>query len=175
MYGDKENHNVLLVSLGDDFRYQDMQEAHLQFENYEKLMDYMNNKPEFNVNIKFGTLKDYFELLNKNNKEMNKKLETFSGDFFTYADRNDHYWSGYFTSRAFYKRLDRLVEYYLRSTEIIYSFANLLESQLKSKFTQANYLYQELLIARRNLALFQHHDGIVGTSKRYVVLDYANK
>lgn len=171
LYGDKNSHNVLLVVLGDDFRYQSMEEAKLQFENYEKLMDYMNSKPEMNVNIKFGTLKEYFELVLQNDKNSNIDIPSFSGDFFTYADRQDHYWSGYFTSRAFYKRLDRLVEGYLRSAEISFSLNNL----FGNKNENLNEFYKQLLIARRNLAIFQHHDGITGTSKTYVVNDYANK
>ncbi len=175
LYGNDENHNVLLVTLGDDFRYQDMNEARAQFENYERLMDYMNLDPSLNVEIKFGTLRDYFELLNQKNKEQNRQLKTFSGDFFTYADRQDHYWSGYFTSRPFSKRLDRLVEHYLRTAEITFSLSNLIELQSKEKYLNANNLYKKMLVARRNLAIFQHHDGITGTSKTPVVQDYTNK
>lgn len=157
LYGGKNNHNTLLVPLGDDFRYRDMHEANVQFDNYEILMNYMNSRSDWNVEIKFGTLKDYFELLSDQNAKANHAVETFSGDFFTYADREDHYWSGYFTSRPFNKRLDRVVESYLRSAEIVYSFANILTKKVSKPFAEANLLYKKLLRARRNLGLFQHH------------------
>jgi alpha-mannosidase II len=175
LYGGENNHNVVLIPLGDDFRWQDMREANDQYINYEMLINYMNSRKDWNVDIRFGTLSDYFELLKQQSEKKNKRFETLSGDFFTYADRQDHYWSGYFTSRVFYKRLDRLVEYYLRNAEIVFSLSNLAQMDRENKFTVANKLYKQLLVARRNLGLFQHHDGITGTSKTYVVNDYANK
>ncbi len=166
------NHNVVLIPLGDDFRYTSEAEANAQYENYEKIMKYMNSRPDWNVNIQFGTLKDYFTLVR--DKKPQNEMPVLSGDFFTYADRADHYWSGYFTSRPLYKRLDRTVEYYLRSAEILFSFANL--HSLKNKQESFdNVLYKKLLTARRNLGLFQHHDGITGTAKTVVNNDYGAK
>lgn len=175
LYGGRDNHNVVLVVLGDDFRWRDMKEANDQFTNYEMLMDYMNSRPDWNVHARFGTLSDYFELLREQSDKSQRSFETLSGDFFTYADRQDHYWSGYYTSRVFYKRLDRVVEFYLRNAEIVFSLSNLMQMSRSNKFSFANSLFKDLLVARRNLALFQHHDGITGTSKTYVVYDYAKK
>lgn len=152
-----------------------MKEANDQYLNYEKLIAYMNSRKDWNVDVRFGTLSDYFELLKEQSEKKKKRFETLTGDFFTYADRQDHYWSGYFTSRVFYKRLDRLVEYYLRNAEIVFSLSNLAQMDRENKFSLANKLFKQLLVARRYLSLFQHHDGITGTSKTYVVNDYANK
>ena len=47
------------------YRFQKSREWDAQFENYQKLFDYINEKPEFNAELKFGTLEDYFTELRK--------------------------------------------------------------------------------------------------------------
>ena len=143
--------NALLIPLGDDFRYQTSEEAELQYRNYQTMFDYINkNVP--NVGIQFGTLSEYF----------NEVVGTFDtpvlkGSFFTYADRAQDYWSGYFTSRVFDKALDRQLERILYAAESLGATA------------------EQLRGPRRALSLFQHHDGVTGTAKSHVVDDYASK
>lgn len=89
--------DVVLAPLGDDFRYTHLTEWEAQYDNYQKLFDYMNDNRHLNVEIQFGTLSDYFEAVRE--KRNLNEFATLSGDFFTYSDRDDHYWSGYYTSR----------------------------------------------------------------------------
>uniref|UniRef100_A0A8C6SW36 Alpha-mannosidase n=1 Tax=Neogobius melanostomus TaxID=47308 RepID=A0A8C6SW36_9GOBI len=151
---------VLLVPLGDDFRYDKALEWDQQYNNYQKLFDYMNSHPEI-INVHCGARPTDFPVL--------------SGDFFAYADREDHYWTGYFTSRPFYKSLDRVLESHLRGAEILYSLAvsNARHSGMEGRYPVSDYAL--LVDARRSVGLFQHHDAITGTAKENVVIDYGTK
>uniref|UniRef100_A0A3Q3XLF8 Alpha-mannosidase n=1 Tax=Mola mola TaxID=94237 RepID=A0A3Q3XLF8_MOLML len=171
---------VLLVPLGDDFRYTESSEWDVQFENYQKLFDYFEQHPELRIKARFGTLSDYFEALQKHLDAAGSTLPTLRGDFFTYADRDDHYWSGYFTSRPFYKRLDRTLEATLRATEILFSLA-LAEmrrfhgdGRAMDSFPAREH-FQRLTAGRRSLGLFQHHDAVTGTARDPVVVDYGTR
>lgn len=169
--------NVLLVQLGDDFRYDTATEFDQQFTNYQKLFDYMNDRSDWFVEAKFGTLQDYFQALRSSVEQSIDHFPSLSGDFFTYADIDDHYWSGYYTTRPYHKHMDRVLEHYLRSADIIFSLALSHGKSLQSVADPAwsNQMASMLTAARRSLALFQHHDGITGTAKNHVVVDYANK
>uniref|UniRef100_A0A673M8C4 mannosyl-oligosaccharide 1,3-1,6-alpha-mannosidase n=1 Tax=Sinocyclocheilus rhinocerous TaxID=307959 RepID=A0A673M8C4_9TELE len=170
---------VLLVPLGDDFRYDKPLEWDQQYFNYQKLFDYMNSHPEMHVKAQFATLTDYFNAVYKANGvapgTRPPDYPVLSGDFFAYADREDHYWSGYYTSRPFYKNLDRVLESHLRGAEILYSLAvaHARRAGLEGRYPVSD--YSLLTDARRNIGLFQHHDAITGTAKEAVVIDYGNR
>ncbi|KAI6221443.1 Alpha-mannosidase [Aphelenchoides fujianensis] len=165
----------LLVPLGDDFRFDTRAEWAAQHANYGRLLAHVNNRTEFRVHARFGTLREYFELVDeKERKGELDRLPSLSGDFFTYADRADHYWSGFFTTRPFYKHMDRTVQHFVRAAELLFAFARWSTAAERADWP-ADALFERLVAARRSLALFQHHDGITGTSQRFVVDDYARK
>uniref|UniRef100_A0A674DTE8 mannosyl-oligosaccharide 1,3-1,6-alpha-mannosidase n=1 Tax=Salmo trutta TaxID=8032 RepID=A0A674DTE8_SALTR len=170
---------VVLVPLGDDFRYDKALEWDQQYLNYQRLFDYMNSHPEMHVQAQFGTLTDYFTAVYKaNNVPQGARPPDYpvlSGDFFAYADREDHYWSGYYTSRPFYKSMDRVLESHLRGAEILFSLAvaHARHTGMEGRYPTSDYTL--LTDARRAVALFQHHDAITGTAKENVVIDYGNR
>uniref|UniRef100_A0A8C6K988 mannosyl-oligosaccharide 1,3-1,6-alpha-mannosidase n=1 Tax=Nothobranchius furzeri TaxID=105023 RepID=A0A8C6K988_NOTFU len=163
--------SVLLVPLGDDFRFVESREWDAQFDNYQKLFDYFNQHPELHVRAHFGTLSDYFTALQRRLSTTGTTLPTLQGDFFTYADRDDHYWSGYFTSRPFYKRLDRTLESTLTMAEMR-RFRG--DGRLVEGFPAQEH-FQRLISGRQNLGLFQHHDAVAGTARDSVVIDYGTR
>ncbi|XP_047336155.1 alpha-mannosidase 2 [Impatiens glandulifera] len=178
--------NTLLVPLGDDFRYISIAEAEAQFRNYQLLFDYINSNPSLNAEAKFGTLEDYFRTVREESDRINYSrpgeigsgqiggFPSLSGDFFTYADRQNDYWSGYYVSRPFFKAVDRVLEQTLRAAEILMSFLLSYCQRVSCEKLPVGFSYK-LTAARRNLALFQHHDGVTGTAKDHVVADYGSR
>uniref|UniRef100_A0A8C6UJ81 Alpha-mannosidase n=1 Tax=Neogobius melanostomus TaxID=47308 RepID=A0A8C6UJ81_9GOBI len=158
---------VLLVPLGDDFRFVDAREWEDQFSNYQRLFQHMNQDPTLHVQARFGTLADYFEALQRHlDSTQVSRLPAVGGDFFTYADRDDHYWSGYYTSRPFYKRQDRHLETTLRYCSHL---CHCKSGQAQGRLWAGSGLFSYLTTGRRNLGLFQHHDAVTGTAKDAVV------
>ncbi|XP_018012981.1 alpha-mannosidase 2 [Hyalella azteca] len=171
-------HNVVLIPIGDDFRYDHATEWDQQYTNYQMLADHINSNPsKYHATIEWGTVKDYF----KEVKARMKDFPTLQGDFFVYSDifteGRPAYWSGYYTTRPFFKLLDRQLQAVLRSAEILYTWAwaRAAEVGITAVAQLLEKDYEKLVKARENLALFQHHDGITGTSKAIVMRDYAVK
>ncbi|KAL1116642.1 hypothetical protein AAG570_005114 [Ranatra chinensis] len=171
-------HNVVLMPIGDDFRYDHDVEWDQQYRNYKRLFDYINaNFQTYNAQVSFGTPSDYFKAV----KQRMKDFKVLKGDFFVYSDifseGRPAYWSGYFTTRPYWKVLDRELEAELRSAEILYTVA-VNRARAASRNSTVKILerdFEKLTRSRQSLALFQHHDAITGTSKALVMHDYALK
>jgi alpha-mannosidase II len=56
--------------------------------------------------VKFGTMGEYFRTVEK----LKPNFPLLSGDFFPYNDAGGDYWVGYFTSRPFLKRNERILQ-----------------------------------------------------------------
>lgn len=77
------------------------------------LFSYINqNADRFHTKIHFSTLSEYFDAIKKEKGLIHELLfntnileyPKLQGDFFTYADRVQDYWSGYYVSRPYWKR-----------------------------------------------------------------------
>lgn len=178
--GSLSAHNVALVPLGDDFRYEYGVEFDAQYANYMKMFNYINSHPEvFNADVSFGTPRDYFIAV----RERHADIPTLKGDFFVYSDifseGKPAYWSGYYTTRPYLKILARQFEHQLRTAEIIFTLVSNSIKQSRDRQVSSEKrlekFYEQLITARRNLGLFQHHDAITGTSKASVMNDYGTK
>jgi alpha-mannosidase II len=178
--------NTLLVPLGDDFCYISIDEAEAQFQNYRMLFDYVNSNPSLNAGAQFGTLDEYFRTLRGKSDRINYYLPvevgsdqvgdfpSLSGDFFTYADRQQDYWSGYYISRPFFKAVDRVLEQRLRAVEIMMASWRTYCQRAQREKLPTGFAYK-MTTAMGNLVLFQHQDGVTGTAKYHVIWDYGTR
>ncbi|ELT97980.1 hypothetical protein CAPTEDRAFT_227115 [Capitella teleta] len=166
-------HNKLLVLHGDDFRFNSASAWDKHLGNLRRLFKYMNSQDDMYVKVKFATPGEYLQAA-----KFASSPPKLNGDFFTYNDRGEQYWSGYFSSRPFLKSAIRRLSHYLRSAEILYSLAVASSHHtIRPKERKARSAFMEEMLghireARETSALMQHHDAVTGTAAQTVAVDY---
>jgi Glycosyl hydrolases family 38 C-terminal domain/Alpha mannosidase middle domain/Glycosyl hydrolases family 38 C-terminal beta sandwich domain len=95
--------------------------------------------------------------------------ETKTDDFFPYADFDHGYWTGYFVSRAGFKKLERAASSFLMAARQIESYQ---PHNTRNFIVNTSHPLYSLEDA---LGVVQHHDAISGTAKQHVANDYAKR
>lgn len=98
---------------------------------------------------------------------LNMKIKT--DDFFPYSNCEHCFWTGYFTSRAGFKRLERVASSFLMAARQIES---MLDYTGKPDPVQCDMEFHQLEDAS---GVAQHHDGVSGTAKQHVSNDYTKR
>ncbi|CAF1497023.1 unnamed protein product, partial [Adineta steineri] len=149
--------NHIIMTFGDDFNFENADEY---FKNLDKLIKYVNAQQAngSNVNVFYSTPSCYLYALNKADRSWKSKTD----DFFPYAHHPHGFWTGYFSSRAAFKRYERHANNILQVTRHLNAFAN----------TNAR---NTLFPLSEAMGVAQHHDAVSGTEKQEVAFDYAQR
>lgn len=132
-------------------------------------LDYINHH-QMGFKVQFSTASDYFAAVSGVSKRQDIRFPIYRGDFFPYADNDDSYWTGYYTTRPSLKAISRSVTSLLRSANVFFALSRHLLD-----FGTSQQLFTKLDTARANAGLFLHHDAITGTARQHVVDDYLNR
>lgn len=156
--------NNLLHTLGEDFQYTN---SRMWYKNVDKLIKYINARPEYGVTVKYSTPSDYIEAIRKESATYPVKTD----DFFPYADNAHSFWTGYFVSRV---ALKGFVRDFGRYTQAARKHISELKMSNANSIVKANAKLIEETIFGLEMALgiLQHHDAVAGTAKQKVTDDY---
>jgi hypothetical protein len=195
----------IMVTMGSDFHFQN---AAVNFANIDLLMttimeyqewgifdaaDYFG--PRFDrVNVFYSTPNYYTVQKNNetlryyaapNHTESDSQLWSIKkDDFFPYADCPHCYWTGYFTSRTAFKRLERVASAFLQGARQLDSLprGNSTSALLKGEHALCDCrgfvsceCTPHLFELEDALGVAQHHDAVSGTAKQHVADDYSRR
>ncbi|PAV56310.1 hypothetical protein WR25_15728 [Diploscapter pachys] len=154
----------ILVAIGDDFFFANRTDFDEMYHGFAMMADNLKERYFDQIEMDFTTISEFF------NRIKNQSLATLVGDFFPYTankDENHPWWTGYYAHRPYYKTLERRLQA---------SFKNGLRSlDILRVAIKSNESFSELQQAKRDFSLFQHHDGITGTSRPHVMADYERR
>ena len=93
-------------------------------------------------------------------------------DFFPYSDCEHCFWTGYFTSRTSFKRMERVASSFLLAARQIDTLARAKKPDHSDDESCCSHPLFDLEDA---LGIAQHHDAVSGTGKQHVADDYSLK
>lgn len=158
--------NNLFMPWGEDFAYGN---AFTDFSNGDALINYWQKKManDVGISMRYSTVYDYINAVKAENITWPTKYD----DMFPYADWEDQYWSGYFTSRANSKSQVRFGQQNLNASNKAFSDLVIDQETTNDDVAKAvNARYTML----DSMSSYQHHDAITGTAKQAVADDYSH-
>ena len=122
--------NHIMILLGDDFTFKSPNSAYLSVE---RIIDYINNHPEYSKITKlfYSNTETYFNALHQSDVIFPSYNDL---DFYPYSDGKKIYWTGFFTSRPYLKRLTRIAGSYLASASKYY-VEELIDRKINNKIS----------------------------------------
>ena len=160
--------NNLLLYYGEDFAFN---EADINYENIEMIMDYVNKNMKGKMKMIYSTPTQYFDSVLKSGVKFEKHSNY---DFFPYADNAHCYWTGYFSSRANLKGLIKQLGLYINIINKLLFQIFMDKETMKKNKNMIDKAIKCVYFARENLGVLQHHDAVTGTSKEKTNKDYEN-
>lgn len=154
----------LLHTLGSDFHFSN---TRIWFLNMDRLLKYINERPEFNMTVKYSTPSEYLAAINSDRKVYPTKYD----DFFPYSDREHGYWTGYFTSRISLKGFVRDLGRYINTLRTHLSLLKLGNVSTVVS-TNPDKLESSIWQVEMAMGILQHHDAVSGTAKQHVTANY---
>jgi hypothetical protein len=161
-------------------------EAHVDFSNIDLLIGSVMNFQQWNmidipsmfgprydrVNIFYSNPDYYTEQKLLRNTERQNPIEwpVKTDDFFPYSDCPHCFWTGYFTSRAAFKRFERVASSFLMAARQIDALTS-----IPSSTTTSDDITNSLYPLEDAVGIAQHHDAVSGTAKQHVADDYSKK
>ena len=159
--------NQIMFTYGCDFEYQN---ADINFKNMDKLMKYINARPDiYNLNVFYSTPSQYVAAVNRVSQEQKMKWSLNEYDFFPYASGPYQVWSGFFTSRPTLKGYSASRLALLQSIETFLSITRGRVSADKQDY------FNGITDLAQRWSVLSHHDAITGTERQHVADDYAKQ
>jgi hypothetical protein len=154
----------LMHTLGEDFHYSN---SRMWFKNVDKLIKYINNRPEYGLKIIYSTPGEYIQAIQKEKATYPVKTD----DFFPYSDGNHSMWTGYFTSRVALKGFVKDFSRFVQSARKHVSELKISGASDTVK-NNAKKLEETIWGMEMALGILQHHDAVAGTARQHVTDDY---